>query len=107
MSEPGHQQERRSETRQSAPTKRLVWARENDAQTSTGWVSEIATRSVAFVTPTRCHPTPGEAIELTFDPSGPSPQHREFRVVRAAPYDEYFSIVGCESEGPEEQLRLS
>ncbi|UCE59224.1 MAG: hypothetical protein JSU63_17490 [Phycisphaerales bacterium] len=106
MNGPEHQQDRRSETRQSTPTERLAWARENDKQTSTGWVSNIATRSVAFVTPTRSLPSPGEAIELTFGSSGPSPQHREFRVVRAAPYDEFFSVVGCESAESQEQLQL-
>ncbi len=104
MSESGQQPERRSEVRRRAPARHISWTPENATRTYTAWVSDVAESSIAFVTPTRDRPAPGEAIELTFDPGGSAPRYREVRVARTAPYDRFFSIVGCRYEPAEEHL---
>ncbi|MGB2988133.1 MAG: hypothetical protein WBE26_19875 [Phycisphaerae bacterium] len=101
MTEPGHQQERRSEMRHHTSQDRLSWVREKEDVSHTGWVSNVAESSIAFVTPTRDQPTPGEAIELTFGFGSQSRQHQRVRVTRTVPYDQFFSIVGCRSESAE------
>lgn len=102
MTESRREQERRSEGRRCAPAHRISWTRENATRTCTGWVSNVAASGIAFVTPTRDQPAPGEAIELTFDPGSRSPRHRRVRVARTAPYDRFMSIVGCRNEPAQE-----
>ncbi len=98
MTTPDLQRERRSEARNAASNDRISWTHEEARQIYTGWVSDTASSSVAFVTPTRSHPSPGESIELTFAPGGSRPQHRRVRVMRIAPYDRFFSLVGCHDD---------
>ena len=98
MSRAGHQRERRCEVRRPAPANHVAWAQEQATSTHPGWVNDVAASSISFVTPKRDRPSPGQAIELTFDPGSPSPRHRLVRVVRADPYDRFFSIVGCRDE---------
>ncbi len=95
MTEPTHQHERRSEVRRRAPATRISWAREDAANICTGWVSDIATSSIAFVTPTREKPNPGEMILLTLNAGSRSPQHRMVQVARTSPHDQLFSLVAC------------
>ena len=102
MTESRHQQERRAEVRRSMPARRVSWTRENATRTVTGWASDIANNSIAFVTPTRYQPASGEAIELTFDAGSQSPQYRSVRVVRTAPHDQFLSLVACRNEPDEE-----
>ena|GEM_PF-5139992 len=101
MNESGRQPERRSEVRGRAPAERIAWAREDATRTNAGWVNDVAESGIAFVTPARDRPSPGELIELTFDPGGPSPRHRLVRVARIAPYDRFFSVVGCRNNPAE------
>ena len=98
MTESCNRQERRSEVRQRVPANRISWTRENAAKAFTGWVSDVATSNIAFVTPTRDQPTLGEMIELTLDPQSRSPRHRSVRVTRTAPHDRFFSLVACRNE---------
>lgn len=104
MTEPTHQDERRSEIRRRAPATRISWAREGAAKTCTGWVSDVAASSIAFVTPTREKPSAGEVIELTLGATGRSPQHRSVRVAHTLPHDQLFSLVACRTYAPAEQL---
>ena len=98
MSESRDLHEQRSEVRQSAPAKRISWVQKEASRTHVGWVNDTAASGIAFVTPTRDKPLPGEAIELTFGPQGPMPRHSRVRVIHTKPYDRFFSIVGCETE---------
>ena len=93
--------EGRSEVRQPAATNRISWTREDATETYTGWVSDVATSSIAFVPPTRYQPAPGEAIELTFNAGSQSPHYQRVRVARTTPHDRYFSLVACQTEPPE------
>ena len=98
MTQPVPQQEQRSEMRRRAPADRLSWTRENATKTFTGWVSDVATSSIAFVTPTRDRPDLGEAIELTLDSGSQYPRRRAVRVARTALHDGLFSIVACRND---------
>ena len=104
MTQQGFQRERRSEARHRAPTNHISWAQENASGTHPGWLNDVAASSIAFVTSRRDQPSPGEAIELTFTPGGPCPQRRLVRVVRTAPYDRFFSLVGCRNEPAEDPV---
>jgi hypothetical protein len=90
--------ERRAETRQPSPPVRIAWARDRAAQTCGGWVRNVASSGIAFTAPTRDRLVPGQTIDLTFDPGGPDQRHRRLRVVRTAPDDRFFSVIGCKSE---------
>ena len=103
MTDPGGPDERRREVRRAAPTERIAWAREQATRTCAGWVSNVAASSIAFVTPTRDRPRPGETIELTFSPESESPLHTRARVVRTGPHDRFFSVVACRNEPAQEQ----
>lgn len=98
MTGSGNRLECRSEVRRPMPADRLAWTRDTAARVYTGWTNDLAASSIAFVTPSRDQPTPGEAIELRLGCPGRTPQHRRVRVVRIAPYDRFFSIVGCRRE---------
>ena len=98
MTELNQKEERRSEVRRRAPAERISWTREDAAKISTGWVSDVATSSISFVTPTRDLPMPGETIELTLNSSGQIPRHRSVRVARTAPHDRLFSLVACHTD---------
>lgn len=98
MTEPTHQYERRSELRRRAPATRISWAREGAAKICTGWVSDVATSSIAFVTPTREKPNPGETILLTLKAGSRSPQHHTVRVAHTSPHDQLFSLVACRTD---------
>ena len=102
MTGPRCQQERRAEVRRGAPADRLSWMRDQATRMHTGWVNDVAASSIAFVTPTRDKPSPGEAVELTFGTGSRAPQHRWVRVTRTAPYDRFFSLIGCRNEPAEE-----
>ncbi|MGB2984956.1 MAG: hypothetical protein WBE26_03655 [Phycisphaerae bacterium] len=102
MTELTHQQERRSEVRRCAPATRVSWAREDATKTCTGWVSDIATSSISFVTPTRDRPTPGEPIELTLNAGSQLPQHHAVRVARTESHDQLFSLVACRTDATAE-----
>lgn len=101
MTNARHQQDKRSEVRYRAPADRVSWTGETATRTVAGWVSNVATSGIAFVTPTREQPAPGETIEVTFGAGGPTPQHRTVRVAHTAPYDRFFSVVGCRNEPAE------
>ena len=103
MTESWQPLERRSEPRRVVAARRVSWAREDATRTCTGWVSDVATSSVAFVTPTRDRPAPGEAIVLTLDAGGRSPRHHSVRVVRTEPHDRLFSLVACRTEATEQR----
>ena len=90
--------ERRAESRQQSPSVRIAWARDRATRTCGGWVRDVAASGIAFTAPTRDRLVPGQAIDLTFDPGGPDQQHRRVRVVRTAPDDRFFSVIGCKSE---------
>ena len=93
---PLHQRpQRRAEQRRPAASCRLCWARIDAAGTATGWVKDVGPSSIAFVTPTRDRPAPGEAIDVAFGAATPSPRHQNVRVARIAPFDRFFSLVGC------------
>ena len=98
MTSPAARSERRSEARRPAPANHICWAQETATTTHPGWVNDLAASSIAFVTPQRDQPSPGEVIELTFGPGSPLPQHRLVRVARAAPFDRFLSIIGCRNE---------
>jgi hypothetical protein len=98
MSESQDRNEQRVRVRQSAPAKRISWVQKDASRTHVGWVNDADTAGIAFVTPTRDKPSPGESIELTFGPQGPSPRHSRVRVIHTTPYDRFFSIVGCQTE---------
>ncbi len=102
MTELNRKEERRCDLRQGAPAERIWWAREDAAKTSTGWVSDVATSSISFITPTRDLPVPGEAIELTLHAGSRLPQHRSVRVARTAPHDRLFSLVACHTDAATE-----
>ena len=63
-------QDRRLEERRHVPVKRIAWMRADPSKAFTGWVSDTATSSLAFVTPTRDQPSAGEEIELTIGVGG-------------------------------------
>ncbi len=90
--------ERRSQPRRPAPAKRVSWARPDAPKTCTGWISDVAESSVAFVTPRRDTPTVGEAIDLTLDTGRRSQRHRVAQVARTAPHDRYFNLVACRTD---------
>ena len=90
--------ERRREPRRHAPANRISWTREGATETVSGWVSDVAESSIAFVTPARHHLVAGEPIALTLHAGTPSEQHRYVRVVRTSRYDGFFSVVGCRDE---------
>ncbi len=96
MTESKQTANRRAEARRRTSPDRIVWTRETAGETHSAWLSDVAASSVAFLTPTRHQPLPGEQIELTFRPQDPSQQYQSVRVVRAAPFDRFFSlIVAC------------
>lgn len=103
MTESKSRQERRSEVRRRAPAARISWTREDAARTCSGWVNDVAPSSISFVTPNRDLPAPGEAIELTWNAGGPSPQYHSLRVARTAPHDRLFSLVACRTLAAAEQ----
>ena len=105
MTDSRPRREARSEARQPAATNRISWMREDASEAYSGWVSDVATSSIAFVTPTRYQPASGEAIVLTFDAGSQSPQYRSVRVVRTAPHDRFLSLVACRNEPDEVQAR--
>lgn len=106
MTELSQKEERRSEVRKRAPAERISWAKEDATKTSTGWVSDVATSSISFVTPTRDLPVPGETIELTLNGNGPLPLHRSVRVTRTAPHDRLFSLVTCRTDVETEFMHI-
>ncbi len=95
----GHtqQSERRGEVRRPNTADHICWTRETANQTFNGWISDVASTSLSFLTATRDRPNPGETIDLTIGSGGHAPRHQAVTVVRAAPYDQYFSLVGCRS----------
>ena len=99
-----HQQERRSEGRRRCAPTRIAWARDDATRTCTGWVSDVATCSIAFLTPTRDLPAPGEVIELTLNAGSPLPQHHSVRVARTTPHDRFFSLVACRTDAAAEHV---
>jgi len=103
MSEPAYQSERRSEVRQTTPADRISWVRERATRTCAGWVSNVSPSGIALIAPTRDRPTPGERIELTFDPESRAPRYKRVQVVRTAPYDRFFSVIGCMEDFAEER----
>ncbi|MFH1749151.1 MAG: hypothetical protein ABIG44_19130 [Planctomycetota bacterium] len=92
------QAERRTEPRHQVPARRISWATDDARQIHAGWIRDVATSSIGFVTPTRDRPASGQVLELTFEPGGPAPQYQRTRVMRTAPCDRYFSVVGCRHE---------
>ena len=98
MTEPKPQPERRIEPRLRGAADRISWTRKNATRTCTGWISNTAASSIAFVAPTRDQPVLGETIELTFGPGSSFPQHQRVRVVRTTRHDRFFSLVGCKKE---------
>ena len=103
MTELSQYEERRSEVRLPASAERISWARKDAVSTTGGWLSDVATSSISFVTPTRDSPVPGDAIELTLNASGRSPQHRSVRVARTAPHDRLLSLVACRTDATSQQ----
>ena len=97
------QQERRAEVRRGACADRISWLRDQATRTHTGWINDVAASSIAFVTPTRDKPSPGEAVELTFGTGSRAPQRRWVRVTSTVPYDRFFSLIGCRDEPPKER----
>jgi len=93
------QLERRAEVRCAGVAERIRWAREDAGSTHTGWVNDTSRNGVTFITPRRDQPSPGEHIELTFGVGGRAPQHTAAEVLRAEPYDRYFSLVACKHAG--------
>ena len=93
------QAERPAEVRCARVAERICWTRENADSTHTGWVSNTSRNSVAFITPRRDQPSPGEHIELTFGAGGRAPQHTAAEVLRTEPYDRYFSLIACKHAG--------
>ena len=87
--------DRRAEARRDVGAARIAWTRRNIAGIQTGWVSNIARRGVAFITPTRDRPAPGDTIGLAPGSTEPVSVQPSVRVVRVTPYDQYFSLVGC------------
>ena len=90
------QHERRGEIRRSAPAERISWVGDSATKTNAGWVNDLADSSMAFVTPTRDMPSPGDTIEVTFGTDGPSALRQSVLVVRTAAYDRFFSTVACQ-----------
>jgi len=103
MSGSDSQDERRGEIRRSAPTERISWVGDNATKTNAGWVNDLAESSMAFVTPTRDLPSPGDNIEVTFGTDGPSALRQSVLVVRTAPYDRFFSMVACQGAPAQQQ----
>ncbi len=99
MTGSSNHQDRRSEPRRPA-VDRISWIRDTATRAHSGWMSDVAATGIAFVTPTRDLPAPGEAIDLKVGCGGVSPDYRRVRVVRAAPYDRFFSTIGCRDETP-------
>ncbi len=97
MTEPGRTANRRAETRRRTSPDRIVWTRGTAGETHSAWLNDVASSSVAFLTPMRDQPLPGEQIEVTFRPQSPSPRHRSVRVTRTAPFGRFFLLVACES----------
>lgn len=95
MTTPRCQVERRSEVRCAAVPERICWARDGARKVHAGWVRDAAASGLAFVTPTRDQPAPGDELELTFGAGGPSPRYRRIRVMHTGPHDRFFSVVGC------------
>ncbi len=87
--------ERRREPRRMASQERITWTRDPDTKTHGGWVSDVASASVAFVTATREIPNPGEVIDLAVASHEAKPEYRKLKVVRTSPVDHHFSLVGC------------
>ena len=98
---------RRAEPRTPAISRRLAWSRAGAAMTATGWVKDISPFGIAFVTRTQDRPAPGEAIDLTIGSATPSPRYRRVRVARTAPFDRFFSLVGCTADPEDKSTRLT
>lgn len=98
MNRPRWQRERRAEARRPEPARRISWTRETPTRLCTAWLSDRGTSGIAFVTPARDQPLPSETIELNIGTGHDPPEHQHVRVVRTAPYDQYFSLVGCRRE---------
>ena len=98
MNTSGLRLERRSETRHGPAPERISWAHMHAERICTAWIRDVAASSLAFLTPTRDEPAPGETLELTFGAGGPSPQHLRMRVARTSPYDRFFSLVACQTD---------
>ncbi len=105
MTEPTHENERRSEVRRGAPATRISWARKGSDKLCTGWVSDITTSGIAFVTSTREKPDPGEMILLSLNAGNRSPQHHTVRVAHISPHDQLFSLVACRTAAATEHQR--
>ena len=97
-----HKPERRQEVRHHAPANYITWAQENESIVHPGWLNDQARSSIAFVTPTDQQPAPGQTLDLTVEAASSSPHHQRVRVVRAAPYDRFFSIIGCLTEADDQ-----
>jgi hypothetical protein len=93
------QPERRAEVRCAGVAERICWTRDDVGGSHTGWVNDTSRNGVAFITPRRDQPSPGEQIELTFGAGGRTPQHTAAQVLRTEPYDRYFSLVACKHAG--------
>ncbi|MBN1489814.1 MAG: PilZ domain-containing protein [Phycisphaerae bacterium] len=96
MSQNASQSERRRAERRVGPPVRIAWEGVDFECTHSGWINDESAVGVAFVTSTRTEPAPGDEIELTYGAGTRSPRYRTARVVRTAPYDRYFSVVGCQ-----------
>lgn|GEM_PF-1196822 len=80
------------------PASRVTWTRHQSDTCHPGWISDEAPSGIAFVTPTRERPEPGDQLMLTVGASGPVPQQRAVTVVHTSPYDRLFTLVGCREE---------
>lgn len=95
--DPAHH-DRRATSRRASIAERICWTSFDPAVTHPGWLNDLAPDSVAFVTPIRDKPRPGDRIEITRGVATEMPKHQSVRVVRTASYDRYFAIVGCRAE---------
>ena len=88
---------RRADTR-TGPASRVSWTRLQSDTSHTGWISDEAPSGIAFVTPTRERPEPGDCLVLTVGANGPVPRQRSVKVVHTSPYDRLFTLVGCRDD---------
>jgi hypothetical protein len=87
----GEVRERRGETRLPAAG-RVCWKRLNKNIKFVGWLSDVSSSSISFVTSAASQPSYGEELELI----RADYSKRRCRVTRLAPYDDHFALIACQ-----------
>jgi hypothetical protein len=87
----GENRERRTEARLPAAG-RVCWKRLDKNIKFVGWLSDVSSTSISFVTSAASQPSYGEELELI----RADQSKRRCRVTRLAPYDDHFALIACQ-----------